>query len=106
MVEQSDCTAGSSFAASNHSAKPAFFHQALELEPRDLYVRGALADLYLDLGQPQQIPALLNETVSSDAVLLRLARAESALASPSELRKHIEMLDVRFEEAHRRGDFV
>ncbi len=79
------------------------FEAALALDVRDIYLLGAYADLLLDLDRPRDVRRLLAEETRSDALLLRLAVAESRLGSP-DFDQHAEMLADRFSETRRRGD--
>jgi tetratricopeptide (TPR) repeat protein len=84
-----------------------FFKRALELEPRDAYLKGSYADLLLDGGRYPEAAALLKDESRADGLLLRLALAESKLESrPASLGQHIKTLQALFEAGHLRGDFV
>lgn len=83
----------------------AHFQAALELAPHDDYLRGAYADLLLDQGRPAAVRALLADAIASDALLLRLAIAETRLAAPQR-DVHVQMLRERFAAARLRGDTV
>jgi hypothetical protein len=78
---------------------------ALAAEPGDRYTRGVLADLLLESGRLDQVVALLEEHQQDEALLLRLAIAESrrgrarGAALAGELR-------ARFAAEARRGDRV
>jgi Flp pilus assembly protein TadD len=83
------------------------FRKALELDPRDSYVRCSYADLLLDLGRARDAESLLKSSVLSDAVLLRIALAQAQQSPPpADLPMHVSTLRARFEEGHLRGDFV
>jgi predicted Zn-dependent protease len=83
------------------------FKSALALGQRDPYLLGAYADLLLEENRPQEAAELLKNENRADALLLRLALAESALAPrPETYLAHIEALKARFEAGHLRGDFV
>jgi len=83
------------------------FKKALQLDPRDVYIQCAYADLLLDLGRGREAEHLLKNSVPSDSVLLRLALAEAQQSPPpADLPMHVSMLRARFEEGHLRGDFV
>jgi Tfp pilus assembly protein PilF len=83
----------------------AHFQAALQLGPRDDYLRGAYADFLLDQDRPAAVRALLADAIESDALLLRLTVAEARLAAP-ERDAHVRMLRDRFAAARRRGDSV
>lgn len=84
-----------------------YFRRGLELDRRDHYLLCAYADLLMDHGRPQDAAALLQDALRTDALLLRLALAESQLTPrPSSLEAHVNTLLARFEAGHRRGDFV
>lgn len=89
----------------NAAAADAHFRQALALDGRDEYLRGAYADFLLDQHRAAAARDLLRDDLASDALLLRLALAEQALAAP-ELDDHVRMLRDRFAAAHLRGDTV
>jgi predicted Zn-dependent protease len=84
------------------------FKRALQLEPRDIYLQCAYADLLLDLDRAREAAeSLLKNSMLSDAVLLRLALAEAQESPPgAHLPMHVSMLRARFEEGQLRGDFV
>ena len=81
------------------------FREALKLAPDDAYVRGALADLLLDMGHNAEVLTLLAGKESDDGMLLRLALAERRVNGPKG-EEHREMLKARFEASHARGDVV
>jgi Tfp pilus assembly protein PilF len=81
------------------------FREALALDPRDAYLKGAYADFLLDHDRPQEVPPLLRAATSNDALLLRLALAEQRLpAARAAFAAHRSELAARFEAARRRGD--
>jgi tetratricopeptide (TPR) repeat protein len=83
------------------------FKKALSLGQRDPYLLGAYTDLLLDQGRAQEAAELLKNENRADALLLRLALAESALRPrPATFDAHIAALKARFEAGHLRGDFV
>ena len=90
---------GDAAAAETH------FKEALELDPRDAYVRGAYADLLIDGGRYGDAIALVRDYETNDALLLRLAIAEKKQGAPDAPR-HVEMLGARFDAARARGDSV
>lgn len=84
-----------------------YFKGALALGVHDPYLLGAYADFLLDQGRNQEVVNLLKNEVNADALLLRLALAESALTpAPNDFAGHLTSLQARFEAGHLRGDFV
>lgn len=81
------------------------FRDAMKLAPDDAYVRGALADLLLDIGRNAEVIALLAGKELDDGMLLRLALAEKRVNGPKG-EEHREMLKARFDASHARGDVV
>jgi len=81
------------------------FEEALALGQRDDYLMAAYADFLLDQRRPAAVRDLLGDATRADALLLRLALAEQALASP-ELDAHLRMLGDRFAAGRLRGDTV
>jgi tetratricopeptide (TPR) repeat protein len=77
-------------------------------DPEDAYVTGALADLLLDLGRPADAAKLVIGKEENDALLLRLALAESQLHGDAakDADRHAKMLHERFAASHLRGDVV
>ena len=77
-------------------------------DPDDAYVTGALADLYLDLGRPADAAKLVADKEDNDALLLRLALAESQLhgEAAKDAERHAKMVHDRFTASHLRGDVV
>jgi predicted Zn-dependent protease len=81
------------------------FREALLLDPRDPYLKGAYADFLLDADRPHDVLPLLADDVRNDGLLLRLALAEARLADRREaFARHREALAARFDAARRRGD--
>ncbi len=78
------------------------------VDPDDAYVTGALADLLLDLGRPADAAKLVADKEENDALLLRLALAESQLHGDAakDADRHAKMLHERFAASHLRGDVV
>ena len=99
---------GETAARLSHLAEAeANFKAALALGEHDPYLLGAYADLLLDQGRNQEVVDLLQSEVNADALLLRLAIAESALVpQPGAFPAHLASLQARFEAGHLRGDFV
>lgn len=85
------------------AAAEAAYEAALALGLDDVGLRAAHADLLLDQGRPQEVLVQLRNGADADALLLRLALAAQAAASPLAAR-HAEDLAARFEAARRRGD--
>jgi tetratricopeptide (TPR) repeat protein len=84
-----------------------YFKRALALGEHDPYLLGAYADLLLDEGRDREVVTLLAGEVNADALLLRLALAESRLVPPPDsYPAHLASLQARFEAGHLRGDFV
>jgi len=81
------------------------FQEALGLGQRDDYLMAAYADFLLDQRRPAAVRDLLGDGTRADALLLRLALAEQALASP-DLDAHLRMLGDRFAAGRLRGDTV
>jgi len=81
------------------------FRRALELDPEDGYVRAAYADLLLDRGRTAEAIALVRGREWNDALLLRLAIAESRDRAAT-AESHVEALAARFEASRLRGDVV
>lgn len=81
------------------------FEDALRLDSRDPYLKGAYADFLLDCGRPAGVTPLLRGDERNDSLLLRLALAEQRL--PDQRRAfaaHRDELAARFDAARRRGD--
>lgn len=79
------------------------FKAALALGVNDQYLLAAYADFLLDEDRPEEVVALLKDWPRSDTLLLRLALAEKALATPA-LDEHVHTLKARFDAAALRGD--
>jgi len=83
------------------------FAQALASDPRDGYLKGAYADFLLEQNRPAAVIALLKDDTRNDALLLRLALAESRLPElQTAFRAHRDELAARFAAARRRGDVL
>jgi tetratricopeptide (TPR) repeat protein len=81
-------------------------HQAmLEAGGTDFYLVAAHADFLLDRGRADGVPLLLAPYPATDALLLRLARAERELGrDPVRMRSLREQLAARFGASRARGD--
>ena len=92
-------------APGDATAAEAHFGAALELDPRDRYLRNALADHYLEQGQPAKAIASLAGDRDTDGALLRraLAAADLGHGESDELTRRLAR---RFESLSRRGDSV
>jgi len=87
------------------SAAERHFHDALALDPRDAYLKGAYADFLLERNRPEAVLPLLANDASNDSLLLRLALAEQRVpAARDAFVAHRADLAARFEAAQRRGD--
>jgi len=87
------------------SAAERHFREALALDPRDAYLKGAYADFLLDSDRPRDVLPLLRDDTRNDALLFRLALAEQRLADRREtFAAHRDDLAARFDAARRRGD--
>jgi len=83
------------------------FKAALALGQHDPYLLGAYADVLLDQDRAAEVADLLKNETRADALLLRLALAESALApTPAAFPAHVASLSAQFKAGHLRGDFV
>lgn len=82
-----------------------WYRVALSLEPRDLYVRAALADLLLRVQRAQEVPALLAGRESIEPLLLRLAIAQKRSGDPAYEHSR-ELLRAAFEAEAARGEPV
>ena len=81
------------------------FHDALALDPRDAYLKGAYADFLLERNRPEAVLPLLANDASNDSLLLRLALAEQRVPGARDaFVVHRADLAARFEAAQRRGD--
>lgn len=85
----------------------AHFKKVLATGKRDPYLLGAYADFLLDQGRAAEAVELLKNENRADALLLRLALAESVIRPrPSTCDDAVSVLKARFEAGHLRGDFV
>lgn len=89
----------------DYAAAESYFLRVHAACPLDSYVKGALADLWLDQGRNAEVVRLLSDQGRHDALLLRLAIAEKRLGAPA-FAAHLSDLSERFEEAHLRGSSV
>ncbi|HEX4883971.1 MAG TPA: hypothetical protein VFX05_07520 [Casimicrobiaceae bacterium] len=81
------------------------FRSALAADPGDLYTLAAYSDWLLDHGRAAEVIELLRDQGRVDALLLRLALAQKALARP-EAGTTIAELRTRFAALRARGDVV
>jgi uncharacterized protein (TIGR02996 family) len=81
------------------------FKAALASDPDDAYVLGAYADLLLDQGRPAEAAALVRDRTANDALLLRVALAETAMRG-KRADELVADLRGRFDASHLRGDTV
>ena len=89
----------------HYAAAEQHFQDALALDPRDAYLKGAYADFFLDRSRPREVLQLLREDSKNDALLLRLALAERQLPDQRDSYvSHRHDLAARFDAARRRGD--
>ncbi|HZQ62510.1 MAG TPA: hypothetical protein VFC24_14235 [Casimicrobiaceae bacterium] len=87
------------------------FRRALALDARDAYLRGAYADFLIDRQRPREAIALIGNDLANDALLLRVALAESRIDAPTAeerqlFREHRADLAARFAASRARGDIV
>jgi Flp pilus assembly protein TadD len=81
------------------------FRQALDLNPRDFYVRAAYADLLLRQHRDSEVLALLKGQESIEPLLLRLAIAQKQTGDPNFARSR-EALRAAFTAEADRGEAV
>ena len=98
-------TLGEIAARRGDAAAEAQFRAALAVDARDLYTIGAYSDWLLDNKRPGDVIPLVRNDVRVDALLLRLALAQQALALP-DANATIELLRARFAASRARGDTV
>ncbi|WP_454064814.1 tetratricopeptide repeat protein [Candidatus Nitrospira salsa] len=87
----------------NTSEAERYFQDALTIDNQDTYLLAAYSDYLLDQRRPAVVRPLLENTLRSDGLLLRLALAEQELHTPT-LQQHIETLKARFAANRLRGD--
>ncbi|SMC29858.1 hypothetical protein SAMN02745857_04199 [Andreprevotia lacus DSM 23236] len=78
----------------------------LKVDPRDAYLKTALADLLLQANRGHEVIALLRDDGRNDNLLLRLAMAEKQAGRHADLVAHVQDLKARFAAAAERGDRV
>ncbi|MBC8097416.1 MAG: hypothetical protein H7Y43_16545 [Akkermansiaceae bacterium] len=83
----------------------AHFKQALGQPHPDVYLLTAYADFLIDQDRAAEVIKLLENQPPSDAVLLRLARAEKKLGG-ARLAEYVSWLQDRFEASARRGESI
>lgn len=81
----------------------AWFQAALQLDITDAYLQAVYAEFLLDEQRYREVVALLQGKERSDVLLVRLALAEKALASPL-AKEHEQAIRARFDAARLRGD--
>jgi tetratricopeptide (TPR) repeat protein len=79
------------------------FREASALGIRDSYLVAAYADFLLDQGRAEDARDLLADETAADALLLRLAIAETRLRMPA-ASAHVRTLGARMEAARARDD--
>jgi tetratricopeptide (TPR) repeat protein len=87
------------------AAAARWFAAALQLEPDDVYTRGAYADLLLDERRARDTLALLEGYESMEALLLRIAIAQQRLGDPRAARS-AALLASAFNVEEQRGEAV
>lgn len=98
-------TLGEIAARRGDAAAEAQFRAALAVDARDLYTIGAYGDWLLDHKRPGDVIPLVRNDARVDALLLRLALAQQALALP-DANATTELLRARFAASRARGDTV
>ena len=83
----------------------AHYQAALGLGRRDAYLLGAYADFLLERDRAEEACTLLQGETRIDALLLRLAIAETRLGHAA-ARAHRDTLMARFEASRRRGSEI
>lgn len=88
------------FPAADHN-----FKDALALDPRDAYLKGAYAEFLIDHDRAREVLPLLRDDTKNDTLLLRLTQAEQRLPDArASFAAHRADLAARFDAARRRGD--
>ncbi len=87
----------------NEAEAERHFQVALNIDAHNTYLLGAYSDLLLDQRRPKDVQSLLEGSVMSDGLLLRLALAEQQLDAPT-LEHHVTILKARFAENRLRGE--
>ena len=98
-------TLGEIAARRGDAVAEAQFRAALAVDARDLYTIGAYSDWLLDNKRPGDVIPLVRNDVRVDALLLRLALAQQALALAG-ASATTELLRARFAASRARGDTV
>ncbi len=91
--------------AGDPSSAERHFLRTLAIDPEDAYVLGAYTDLLLDLNRPREASARLIAHTQNDALLLRLALAETRVGDAA-APEHTRVLEERYDASHARGDTV
>ncbi len=78
---------------------------SLLLSDSDAYVEGAYADFLLDQGRTEEVAQRLDKAQANDALLLRLAEANTRLGRP-QAKAQVAELRARFAALKQRGDRV
>lgn len=81
----------------------AWFKAALQLDITDAYLQAVYAEFLLDEQRYREVVTLLKGKERSDVLLVRLALAEKALATPL-AKEHEQAIRARFDAARLRGD--
>lgn len=85
----------------------AHFKAGLQCGVRDVYLLGAYADLLLERDRPKEVLTLLANEAGIDALLLRLALAQSRLdPASSDTVKWVDQLRERFQAVRARGEAI
>lgn len=79
------------------------FVRGLLIDPRDVYLRAAYADLLLQDGRPGQVVSLISDDNPPDPLLLRLLMAAREMGSEN-APALTDLMKQRFDELNRRGD--
>jgi Tfp pilus assembly protein PilF len=96
--------------AGDAAAAVARYQEALGVDPRDEYTRGALADLLLELHRPAEVVTLLADHTAVDAQVLRLAIAardahdDRAPRWLADVTERVEASRARQDVVHRREE--